>query len=66
MIIDYIEAVKDNDARGAKRNLLEASMHPDPRPTDVENGIFHGWYALHYAAYLNNTAMIGIIWNYER
>lgn len=41
-------------------------MKHDPRQSNREAGIFKGWCAIHYAAYTNNVAMLGLIWNYER
>ena len=65
-LIEYIEAVKDNDSRTTKRHLLTQSMKHDPRQSNREEGIFKGWCAIHYAAYTNNVAMLGLVWNYER
>lgn len=49
-----------------KRELFENVGRVECRPYDLENEIFPGFTALHYAVYKNNIPMMGILWNQEK
>lgn len=63
---NYFDAVKDNDIPAVKKQLLEFVMKPEERVLDLQNQVYPGFCALHYAAFMNNTPMIGILWNHEK
>lgn len=59
----YFDNVKDNNMAVVKRELFDNVGKVECRPYDLENEIFPGFTALHYAVYKNNVPMIGILWN---